>query len=381
MSKSAFAIGTIPHLLMWLLAGTVFAQSAGTLPRPGGVEPQFVLQQHSELVAADPLRGDEDSIIRPISARSAVAAQSGCGHSCCASNCCRCQCCPHRSGMFAELLVLQATDADVPFAVTQNLAGAPVGGTGVIDPTYETGFRVGGLVNLDCKSSLSAVFTWYESTANAALSASAPNIATPLTAFPGTLPGTDLNVQGSYNIRLQMGDIEYRSLWRYGPRYAVNWVAGIRGGHIDQDLVVRAPVSGTTTTSNIDFDGLGIRFGLEAERQIHPDHAFRLYGKASGSLLSGEFENTYVQTNLVGTQATTNWSDDRVVPVLDCELGVNWTNQSGNLRFAAGWMVQAWFNTVSTNDWIGSVQANNFAGSSDTLTFSGVVARMEFLLP
>lgn len=409
MSKKSSAAWLLASALLWLVASPATAQqivqqnvpgrptAPGILPLGGSSEVELVMQQYATPVIApvtaiqpvdDDRDDDRDSVIRPVSAlRSAASGCGGCGHSCCNTSCCRCQCCPHRTGVFGEFLVWQVTDADVPFAQLQNSGGIASGQVGVADPSFEPGFRVGGLLNLDCRSSIGVTYTWFESTTNASLvSGDEVNVVTPLITYPGTTTGNAYSSTANYDIRLHMGDIEYRSLWRYGNRYAINWLAGVRLTHLDQDLAVTTPflasAQGTTNNiTNIDFDGAGIRFGLEAERQIHPDHAFRVYSKASCSLLTGEFEATYLQQSVSGTQATTSWSDDRIVPILDCELGINWTNSSGNLRFAAGWTVQAWFNTLSTNDWVSSVQTVNFTDASDTLTFSGVTARIEFLLP
>ena len=74
----------------------------------------------------------------------------------------------------------------------------------------------------------------------------------------------------------------------------------------------------------------------------------------------------------------TSWQAGRVVPVLDLELGAGWTSPGGCLRLSAGYLVSAWFNTVTTEDFIRAVQANDFVDLGDNLTFDGLRANAEW---
>jgi len=66
------------------------------------------------------------------------------------------------------------------------------------------------------------------------------------------------------------------------------------------------------------------------------------------------------------------------VSILDLELGIGWSTPGGRLRMTGGYMVNSWFNTVTTADFIGAVQRNDFTDLDDTLTFDGLVVRAEF---
>ncbi len=371
--------GVLPHAVRFAQPETTPPQAI-ELPQITPPDIQLVMYQAATPGYLAESQQSGESIIKPVSMRSHAPSSN---HRCCSNGCC--ELCPHQSGAFVDYLLLQVSDADVPFAVLQN-NGVPFGRAGVVDPGYRSGYRVGVNLSLDGQSSLTGVFTWFDASADEQMGVLMN--AAPLVTYPGTLGGaTSPSASASYDVQLRMGDLQYRSMWRYGSHYAIEWMAGIRGAHLDQDFNATFPFTvpaqlNTTVDSRIDFDGIGIRGGLNMWRQLHPDFALRVYGKTSGSLMAGEFEATYLQNSVgSGVQASTQWSDDRVVPVLDCELGMSWTNDGGNLQLSAGWMFQAWCNTVTTTEWIRNVQGNNFADSSDTLTFSGLVARLEFLLP
>ena len=130
-------------------------------------------------------------------------------------------------------------------------------------------------------------------------------------------------------------------------------------------------------TTDLGFDGGGIRVGLEAE-WYSPKRAWMAYGRGVASFVAGEFRGVYTQDHMFGQRVVyTDWRAGRIVTMLDLELGVGWTSPKGCLHLAGGYMVSGWFNAVTTDDFINAVQTNEFAGLGDSLTFDGFVARAE----
>ncbi|NIP86321.1 MAG: hypothetical protein GTO03_12445, partial [Planctomycetales bacterium] len=133
--------------------------------------------------------------------------------------------------------------------------------------------------------------------------------------------------------------------------------------------------------THIDFDGAGIRLGLEGE--FPAQHSgFWAYAKGHASFLAGDFKSSYRQTNrpMVGPPAvlvSTSRKDERIVPILDLELGLGWRGPRDRWRFSAGYLFSAWFNVVSNEEFIRTVQSGQMHGVDDTLTFDGLVARAE----
>ena len=94
----------------------------------------------------------------------------------------------------------------------------------------------------------------------------------------------------------------------------------------------------------------------------------------------GEFKSDYRQLNTTTTivQAASNWQDNRVVPILEYEVGFHWTSFSGRWQATAGYYSAFWFNTISTGDFVRAVQTSDFLNLGQTIAFNGLVTRLEF---
>jgi hypothetical protein len=132
-----------------------------------------------------------------------------------------------------------------------------------------------------------------------------------------------------------------------------------------------------------EFDGAGLRLGLEGERYGNTTQFF-VYGKGHASLVGGTFRTRYEYGNQSDPSIVdTTWKAGRLVTILDLEAGLGWRNHCDNLRFSIGYLFSSWYNVVKTNEWIHTVQQNNFVDPSDNyrglMTFDGLTARVEFL--
>jgi hypothetical protein len=290
----------------------------------------------------------------------------------------------HAIGLFGDFLYLKARGVDVLFARTVDgcipTAAAPAGALGNVQPTYSPGFRIGGFFGWN-DSSLVATYTWFNSQANESVTAPENRVIQALV----TLPNTANCASGSqasdarYDIDFQFADLDFRHALCCGPNYAVDWLVGVRYAHLDQDFSANFAVLGTTTVdTHINFDGIGPRIGLAGERI--GDCGLLVYGRSSASFLAGHFSSTYTQQNtFVGTQANLSYDNDRIIPILDLELGVGWASRNGRFRVEAGYYVAGWFNTLTTPGLVRAVQLNEFSGTGDvlkdTLTFDGFTFR------
>lgn len=314
-----------------------------------------------------------------------------CDSSCCEPNCGPERCCAvycgHKCGIFADFLLLQPRNIDMPFAIPQDgidpTVAVPVGAVGVADPHYEPGFRIGGNFALSPCTSIGAMFSYLDTQTNAGISTSQPNVIHSLVTHPNTASAAANSqlAEASYDINFRIADVYYKALWTGGPYHEVNWLVGARYAHLDQDFSSSQSINAgiTTVTSDIDFDGAGPRVGLEGERRCRTN-GFLVYGNVFASFLAGNFGADYLQADTFAlTQATTAFSDDRVVTILEYELGVGWISCSGCVRVKAGYYMAAWYNTLTTGKWIDAVQGNNYVDQHDTVTFDGLVTRIEFL--
>ncbi|NUQ61586.1 MAG: hypothetical protein HUU20_03805 [Pirellulales bacterium] len=287
---------------------------------------------------------------------------------------------------YGDFLFLRARDTEVPYAVPidgpiGNPFVAQAGRVVSVDPDYEPGFRIGGSFMLDCDAALSAQYTWWRSDTEDAVSVLEPLVLRSLVSSPAieNADSDGLDAAASYDIEFQLADIDYRSVFYSNGRTSLTWLAGVSYAHLEEDFVSVFGVNGLNIVeSNVQFDGAGIRLGLEAERYAR-NCGLLLYGRSSARFVAGEFDADYFQGEVPGdpVQIDTGWDAGRIVSILDLELGIGWQSCDGCLRLTGGYMVSGWFNTVSTADWIAGVQANDFGDLDDTISFDGFTARAE----
>jgi hypothetical protein len=308
--------------------------------------------------------------------------------SCEEATCCgRSSCCKGIS-VWGEFLYLNPRDSEVAFAVpingpiTQAPANnpVPIGSVAVLDPDYSPGFSVGFAVEVAPCSSLGAEFTHFESSTFATIETQAPYVLQSIVVHPSTASATSsyLLASGNLDIDFDLVDLDYRYTFINGCSHTMNYLLGVRYGHLDQRLETRFVNNGVEEVfSNVAFDGGGIRFGLEAEK--HSCHSgLMIYGKAIASFVAGDFRTSYTQMDATDTiVADTSWKAGRVVSMADFELGAGWASCNGGLRLTAGYTISKWFNTVMVDEYISAVQNNDYVGLGDEMTFDGLVARVE----
>jgi hypothetical protein len=316
-----------------------------------------------------------------------------CGH-CCPSRCRRGSCL-HRSGAFGEYLYWQASGVNMPYAVPQDGIGGPgtvqQGRVATLDYDHEAAFRMGAVLALNCCSSMSVTYTRFETNTEDVIAADPPRVIRPLVTHPGTFNAgaTSQVAVAASSLEMSSLDSDYRAVLISGRKFYINYLVGGRYAELDQSflsLFPFAPPDGATlVATEIDFEGLGMRLGLEGERSILPKCGICLYGKAVGSLVGGEFSATYAQANQFnGLEVFAAWEDARLVPIAELEAGLSWMTRCGRLRLSAGYYFGMWMNTVITQDWINAVQAVNFSDvgqdAHDSIRFDGLVARAEVRL-
>ena len=291
-------------------------------------------------------------------------------------------------GVFGEFLYLHPRGADVAFGVPQDGTGGlgtvPVGEVGIATIGYTPAFRAGGFFTIGEDALVELTYSHFDSNSTTTISATAPNVINPLTLFPGTFNAgfTAESATAEYGINFQFIDADYMVMACNCDQFWLGYLLGARYAELGQEFTATYPFAapdGTTTLdTNIDFTGVGMRFGVLGERVLFQNTGFRFYGSGIANLLVGTFDATYTQTNQFnGVEAAVSISETRIVPVVDLELGLAWLGPKGHFRLSAGYMVSAWFNAVTTPEWIASVQNRTFSPGSDVLTFDGLTARAQ----
>lgn len=285
--------------------------------------------------------------------------------------------------VFGEFLYLRPRDAEVAFAmpVDSLITGTQIGPTAIVDPGYTPGFRAGLEWSLTKTSRLGASYTYFRSETSEAASQSPPNALRPLVIHPDTInAGSNvLNATAQYNIDFDFLDGEYHALLYNTEQAYVAYVIGGRFARLQEDFAAIYSTPGTASVlTNVDFDGGGIRLGLDFERKA-AQSGWLVYGRTAASFVVGEFNARFEQTDPTGVPILLNtWKAGRVVPILDLELGFGWVSRTGRWQFSGGYLIDAWFNAIDTADYIQAVQQSQFNNLDGTLTFDGLVARIEF---
>ena len=360
-----------------------------TLP-PAGVSPVSVppvtVPQYIDKPSYSPVShsGDEAACAAP----AASAPSAGCAPTCGIP----CDDCfvgwSHRYYAYGGMMYLRSRDSEVAYAVGSNSAvGVPVQVTpvSVADFDYQPGFFVGFGMTLDECSSIGVNYMQYEAstTDSATLNPrpGAPFVLNSLVVHPNTLNvgETGLDADAHYDIRFNIADIEYRGLIDGDCNFKFNYLVGLRIAQSEQQFLSTFSTNGQNNhrvETDLDFYGAGIKLGLEYERVSK--RGFLVYGRANASFVPGEFRADYDQTSvLAGRLVDTSWKAGRLVTMTDIEIGTGWESACGTWRLTAGYNIQAWYNTVQTDEWIRGVRTNSFIDMASMQTFDGLMARVE----
>ena len=302
-----------------------------------------------------------------------------------------CCCSPmwqHRCGVFADILFLRPGNVDLVYAVEQTsfdpALASPTGPVGQANIDNGTGFRIGAGWAIDNCASFVATYTCFESDTVDEIRATPGNVLNLNVGHPSvvTSGATSIAASAAYDIDFQLLDIDYRALLWGTCDSAINYTAGLRYAHLSQDFLASQEIFGaaglTTVDTQIDFDGMGVRFGLDGIKR-RPGTGLLLYAKGDVNFVGGEFKANYRQTNQFGGAAVigNNLEDYRIVTILDAELGLGWQSQCRRFRVTGGYAVSGWLNTLTTGSYIDGVRAGSYNDLTETMTFDGLVTRCE----
>ncbi len=293
----------------------------------------------------------------------------------------------HRDALWGEFLYLRPRGADVIFATpvdgpitNQRLVGAQA----VADFEYDSGFRVGGSWAIDQCSSFTGNYTWYQADSNdgVILPGGGSYLRTD-TVHSSTVnvAGDPLSARAHYGFDMQAIDLNYKALLWGGDCHAVNYLFGLKYARVEQELgVAYSELTNTNVDTNVDFNGVGPRFGFEAERSLG-DCGVLLYTKGTVNFLFGSSSSNYLQTNdFTIVQVQSSLRETRVVTVPEFEMGAGWQSCNGCFRITAGYYLASWFNMMTTPEYLSTVREipNSFERQVKTLTLDGMSIRAEF---
>ena len=183
---------------------------------------------------------------------------------------------------------------------------------------------------------------------------------------------------GIHDIDFDLVDLEYRGQLSSSEVSDTNFVVGLRYVNLQQQFLHDTDIIGSqSVATDIDFNGLGVRLGLEGERFRHKSRCF-FYGKTYVNFIPGEFNAKFDQGQAFDASVVdTLWEAGRIVSIWDLELGLGHVCKSERWSMSVGYSFSAWTNVVKTDEFINAVQNNNFLDLGETMTYDGLVARIE----
>ena len=290
-------------------------------------------------------------------------------------------------GGYAELLFLRPGNFDVLYSVEKTGCGpgaTPTGPQGVVGPDMSTGFRVGTYVPLSECSRILAGYTWLRSSDSDQLVAAPGRVLDLVVSHPNIEGcGTDsLVASASFDVQFQFVDLAYQHLLCGGCNWGLSYLAGVRYARLTQEFAATqntgAATGLTTVSSNLSYDGIGLRLGLRGETH-HAERGLFLYAAGDVSFLSGQHQAAYLQVAQIDPSFTIrrDFEDFRLTTILETELGVGWQNETGRVRVSCGFQAAGWYNVLLAQAFLDGSRGPDT--NDDFASFSGMVARVEFL--
>lgn len=308
------------------------------------------------------------------------------------------QCCyppppwAHRCNVYFDYLYLRARDAELVYAVPVDGPVTPPGNpanpgnqvapAGMLDPEFQSAFRLGFWWARDDSTSWGLSYTRFESHVNSSINVEPGMFIQSMVTHPGVQNAEDNWQQASARLDtdFELLDADARWLLAGGDCFGLNLISGLRLARLRQDFNSNFTINGWRNVgTGAHFDGGGLRLGLDGARYVTCS-GLMVYGRGIVSLLAGQVKASYVQRSAFsGTEVNTYWKAGRIVPTLDFEAGIGWRSRCDRVRLSIGYAYTAWLNTLAMDEWIDAVNANSFAGlGDDSITFDGLVAHGEW---
>jgi len=276
-----------------------------------------------------------------------------------------------------EYLLLQARRSDLDFAISSGPSGFPVGSVESVNWSGNSGFRVGGGYELPDHWDIGVYYTYFWTDGNRSLGDPAGGTLYTTLTQPGGLVSAVDSASAHASLSYNVVDVEFGHWIDAGPSTAIWFGGGGRFAWIDQKLQVGYNGSSPTDTASfatvsspINFDGGGLRFGAEGDWKIY--HGIGFYGRAFGSLLTGDFRTSLLETNNSGAAVMVNVSDQfrKVIPVAELGLGIYW--QQNNWRALLGYEMTNWFGLVNSPDIVSDFPGNKLSYRTGDLSLDGL---------
>lgn len=257
-------------------------------------------------------------------------------------------------GLFgsADFLLVRPRRRPHDYAIVGPAGSTLVGEVKNFDWETTGGYRLSLGYKLAEGWEMAGVYTYVHSKDEQSIAAGRGQQIFPTLSAPITFDGVG-GAAGSSNLDLDVIDVEFAKRWLACEDVHVRFATGLRIATIQQKQSLaydftRSGFGLSNVNQDIQYDGIGARIGGEAWWKVWGN--IGLYGKAFGSLMSGDFNVRVNQWVNSGRLLIVDVSDhfQKVVPVTEMGLGLGWHGE--NLSFRVGYELQNFFGMVDQID-------------------------------
>ena len=180
----------------------------------------------------------------------------------------------------------------------------------------------------------------------------------------------------SYNVF----DLEMGRRMMLGDSLALRPFGGLRFAEIDQNFNIT--YNGGDANQDLVEQPPQVRRRRRAGRAQVDWMLFEhwtVYGRAAGSLMTGDYNATVSEFNNNGATPLTNVNQSfrKITPVAEMAFGVAY--QGEHLRLSLGYEITNWFSLVDTPSFVDDVQQGKIQRNISDLGVDGLAARVEFV--
>ncbi|MEQ8849713.1 Lpg1974 family pore-forming outer membrane protein [Botrimarina sp.] len=240
------------------------------------------------------------------------------------------------------------------------------------DSEYSGSYRVfGGVRMAECAAEVRFTYSSFDTDGGFNAPTQGDSTATGIsyTAPLEIVPGEGDTLFGRSSVSMDIYDIEFRKTIPLGcplscgdcgdcgvcadpcgcgpfcPAWDITWIGGIRVADVESSLLygvdrdpANSALSANPGTNTVEFDGVGLRFGMLGRRYFGRSGLVSAYVRGDISLLLGDVTNTASRDPLFTdvTMTTT-----QIVPVTDIEAGLT-GYLTQNITMSVGYMLSAW---------------------------------------
>lgn len=188
-----------------------------------------------------------------------------------------------------------------------------------------------------------------------------------------------LSADASTKLDFSTIDIELGHTFKVGKNLGLRLFGGLHFSDIDQKMAVNydgRDFNNSTVNIENSFRGFGPRIGSEIKLNLGND--LSIFSKGAASLLLGDLDTTYQETDNNGADVVARVSEDRdhhIVPGMELTLGLNWKPQiakNSYFNFSLGYEYQYWFNVANSIRFVDSDSPGTFTQTSDDLSLQGL---------